>query len=206
MTRADDRAHNDVEGSQPVDGGNSMSEARAFSPLGEPMSWDDYGKLPEELRAEYSDGRVFVNPPVFRHQSICLKLARRLEDDLPDAVVALAVGWRLVEQPPRLRIPDLVILAAPPDGDYLSSAPLVAIEVLSTNRSNDLVRKATEYLVAGAGQYWVVDPRDRVIECFANQEGSGWESLLRLGDDAPTGEVAVPPFGTVRLTLTELFA
>lgn len=99
------------------------------------MSWDDYWQLPEELRAEYSDGRAFVTPAAgFTHQEVCLRLAEKVRRDLPAAVVALAVGWRLVQQPPRLRIPDLVILTTRPVTEVVEQPPLVAVEVLSTNR------------------------------------------------------------------------
>jgi Uma2 family endonuclease len=180
-----------------------VSELAAFSPLGEPMSWEQYWELSEELRAEYSDGRAFVNPPaVFRHQDICFRLHTAIVRDLPAAVVASAVGWRLVVDPPRLRIPDLMILSETP-GDVVSDAPLVAVEVLSTNRNTDLIRKATEYLAAGAGQYWIVDPRDEVIECFA-QDNSGWRSFARLTRDEPLATVIVAPLGSVELDLAEV--
>ena len=192
MTSADETAHNDAV------------ERAAFSSLGEPMSWDDYWRLPEDLRAEYSDGRVFVTPAAsFDHQDICLRLAEALRRDLSESVLALAVGWRLIDQPPRLRIPDLMVLTARPKGDVVTEPPLVAVEVLSTNRGTDLVRKATEYLAAGAGQYWIVDPRDRVIECFANR-GAGWEPIARVTDDKPVEAIAVPPLGTFSLRLSEL--
>ena len=60
--------------------------------------------------------------------------------------------------------PDLIVLADVPPGDVVTTEPLVVVEVLSSNRSDDLVRKSTEYLAAGAGQYWIVDPRDRVMD------------------------------------------
>jgi Uma2 family endonuclease len=177
-----------------------------YSDLGEPMSWERYWSLPEALRAEYSDGRVFVTPTAsFRHQLVSQRLCDVLRRDLPSAVVVQAVGWRLVEQPPRLRIPDLMVLGGAPIGDVVTDPPAVVIEVLSTNRGADLVRKATEYLSAGAGQYWIVDPRDRVIECFANR-GSGWETLARLSDEETRAAVVVAPFGTVDLDVAGTFA
>jgi Uma2 family endonuclease len=181
-------------------------EQPTYSALGEPMSWERYWSLPEEIRAEYSDGRAFVTPTAsFRHQLVSQRLCDVLRRDLPSAAVAQAVGWRLVEEPPRLPIPDVTVLGGPPAGDVVADPPAVVIEVLSTNRGADLVRKATEYLDAGAGQYWIVDPRDRVIECFANR-GSGWETLSRLSDEEPRAAVVVAPFGTVDLDLAESFA
>jgi Uma2 family endonuclease len=181
-------------------------EQPTFSAVGQPMAWERFWALPEELRAEYSDGRAFVTPTAsFRHQMVSQLLCDVLRRDLPSAVVVLAVGWRLVEEPPRLRIPDVMVLGGAPTGDVVTDPPAIVVEVLSTNRGADLVRKATEYLDAGAGQYWIVDPRDRVIECFANR-GSGWETLARLSDEEPRAAVVVAPFGTVNLDLADTFA
>jgi Uma2 family endonuclease len=168
------------------------------------MTYEQFWELPDDLRAEYSDGEVIVNPaPSFRHQKIARRLADLLTDQLgPDAVVAMAVGWQLVERR-RLRIPDVVVLTSEPDGDIVTDPPLVAVEVLSTNRSSDLVRKATEYLDARAGQYWIVDPRDRVIDVFAHGE-SGWEHVARVSDGTPTARFEVAPFGHVTLVLGDL--
>ena len=168
------------------------------------MTYGQFWELPDDLRAEYSDGEAIVNPPPsFRHQKICLRVRDALTDQLDrGAVVALAVGWQLVERR-RLRIPDVVVLTSEPDGDIVTEPPLVAIEVLSTNRSSDLVRKATEYLDAGAGQYWIVDPRDRVIDVFVRGEG-GWDQVAKLDDDRGSASIDVPPFGPVTLVLTEL--
>src|SRR5660398_207488 len=77
-----------------------------------------------------------------------------------------------------------MVLTEAPSGDVVTTAPTVVIEVLSTNRTDDLVRKSTEYLGAGVRQYWIVDPRDRVLDVF-ELAASGWERIAQLSDDAP---------------------
>lgn len=79
----------------------------------------------------------------------------------------------------------------------------MVVEVLSTDRSNDLVRKAIEYRDAGAGQYWIVDPRDRVVDVFV-RGGAGWAQAATLDGQTRTATVDVPPFGQVTLSLTEI--
>ena len=32
------------------------------TPSGQAMPWEDYGRLPEDIRREYIDGRVVVTP------------------------------------------------------------------------------------------------------------------------------------------------
>lgn len=172
--------------------------------LGTQASFEEYLALPDDLRAEYVDGAILMNPPPsFRHQMICLRLRDLLVSALPDAIVVVSAGWQMGSGNPRVRIPDLAVLAAEPLENLITEAPVVAVEVLSTNRSDDLVRKSAEYLEAGVGQYWIVDPRDGVVDVFANA-GHRWEPLAQLTRENPTGTVAVAGFGSVRLSLADL--
>jgi len=182
-----------------------MVEVTALVPTGRRMTYEQYLDLPDEVRAEYVDGEALMNlAPSFRHQEVCLRLADLLRAQLgPAAVVALAVGWQLADRAPKLRIPDLVVLERRPDSDLVTTAPLVAVEVMSSNRRNDLVRKSTEYLAAGVQQYWIVDLRDRGISVYSRAEG-GWELLADLTSSAPTATVEIPPFGSVNVSLAEL--
>lgn len=174
---------------------------------GRPMSWEQYWELPSELRAEYVDGLVFVNPPAsFNHQKICLRLCNIVAAQFGErCVLASAVGWQLPTKRRILRIPDLMLLTAEPEGDIVTGPIPVAVEVVSTNRRNDLVMKAVEYLEAGVGQYWVVDPRDRAMSVYTH-DADGWELLAELTDEAPSATFAVPPFGETTLSLNEILS
>lgn len=178
-----------------------MAETTVTSGTRRRMTWEQYWQLPEDLRAEYSDGEVLVNPPPsVQHQQICRRLANILDAQLSGAVVVEGAGWKLSEHRPRLRIPDIVVLREQPAGAVVTEPPLVAVEVLSTNGSNDLVRKAIEYRDAGAGQYWIVDTRDRVVDVFV-RGGNGWDQAATINEQTPAATVDVPPFGQVTLVL-----
>lgn len=168
------------------------------------MSLREYLDLPGELRAEYVDGRALVNPPpTFAHQQICHRLVVLLEAAVaaPAEVVA-AAGWQIGAQ--HIRVPDVMLVAQRPAGPLVTAPPLVCAEVLSGNRSDDLVRKATEYLEAGVTQYWIIDPRDRVVDAFVNAAG-GWHTLARLTDENPVAEIGLPQgVGRVQLDLGTL--
>ena len=44
-----------------------------------------------------------------------------------------------------------------------NGAPKFIIEILSSNRSHDMVTKLNLYLRAGVAEYWMVDPEEQVI-------------------------------------------
>ena len=52
-----------------------------------------------------------------------------------------------------------------------TGTPVLVIEVLSTNRSDDVVLKTGKYAAAGLPHYWIVDPRDRTFSACVLQGG-----------------------------------
>lgn len=167
------------------------------------MSHADYLALPDEIRAEWVDGEVVMSPsPSFRHQQAARRVANLLEAALPGLHVVEAVTVRVA--PALERIPDVSVLTTEPQGDHITEVPLIVVEVLSPGTMNeDTVRKSTEYLAAGIGQYWLVDPQNRVVEVFQGSPG-GWEAVARLDDAFTRASVEVPPRGVVIVDLDEL--
>lgn len=179
-----------------------MAQTATIDVAGIVMDWDEFVRLPDDVRAEYVDGRVFMTPPpTYGHQKICLLLRDVLRSQLqPPATVAVGVGWQLPGPVRRVRIPDVMVLDGEPVDDVVQTVPQIVVEVLSTNRSDDLVRKSTEYHDAGAGQYWIVDPRDRALDVFSRVP-DGWTQLARLTEESPDAVVVVPGSGLVELSL-----
>lgn len=174
-------------------------------PISRAMPWDEFWAIPEEFRAEYVDGVVYVNPPAtYRHQKICLRLAQAATAAFGDrCVIAPATGWQLPTRRRILRIPDLMLLDREPEGDVVTGPIPVAIEVTSRNRARDVVLKAGEYLEAGAGQYWLVDPRNETITVFGRSD-DGWRVVAEATGDTPDITFDVPPFGEVSLSLSAI--
>jgi len=79
---------------------------------------------------------------------------------------------------------------------YVTSAPLIAIEILSPeDRLTAMQAKAEEYRNFGVENIWIIDPARRVAYRYA---GNSLEQIQ-------TGELIVP--GTpIRVALNELFA
>lgn len=59
--------------------------------------------------------------------------------------------------------PDVFVVCDPEkrDGKRVNGAPDFIVEVLSSNRYDDLVRKHHIYAEAGVREYWIVDPKNR---------------------------------------------
>lgn len=166
----------------------------------QPMAYDEYRALPELLRAEWVDGEAVMAPsPSYRHQQVSRRIANLLESALPGLFVVEAVTVLLPHG--RERIPDVVVLDAEPEEAHVTATPLIAVEVLSAStRSEDTVRKSTEYLAAGIGQYWIVDPDAPTVEVFEGT-ATGWKALSRLDESRARDMVRVGSHGDVEIDL-----
>lgn len=60
-------------------------------------------------------------------------------------------------------IPDLTVFDDPTDIKRLTDVPYLAVQVLSTDRAADTIRKFAKYADAGLKRYWIVDPDGPVI-------------------------------------------
>ncbi len=151
-----------------------------------------------------------MNPsPRLGHQVAALRLARLLQDQLADCLVAPEVDVLLSEVPPlTIRTPPDLVLIRPEllAGDPVrlrASDVLMAVEVVSPgSRRTDRITKRSEYAEAG-------DP--------ALLGGRAGESSDHLASGPPQGEeyrsrevvrdhavLPAPPGGTVRIDLTSL--
>lgn len=176
-----------------------------------PMSYAEWLDLPPQPRNEWVDGVAVVMAafPRHPHQLAARRLANRIESDLLGLYVNEAIGVRMPRN--RVRGPDVVVLAErpppgtdEPDSWIVDQVPVLVAEVLSpSTRREDLVRKAPEYLEAGIGQYWVVDPQGRSIEPMVSRDGR-WETIVVVDDHNPRADVDVGGYGTVHLDLAEI--
>ena len=72
------------------------------------------------------------------------------------------------------------------DGKRINGAPDLVIEVLSTNRKDDLVRKLALYQEHGVREYWIVDPENKKSLVYFFDK-SDFPSIYNFDQPIPVG-------------------
>ena len=148
------------------------------------LSWDD------GVRYELYDGvPVALASPSFDHQRISMELSRQLANylvDKPCQIFAAPFDVRLFEEKDddphnvdKVCQPDLMIVCDPEKIDQrgIRGAPDLVVEILSdSTRRNDQLVKYRMYQKAGVREYWVVDPRTRVLLVHTLEEDGQYGS------------------------------
>lgn len=191
----------------------------AARPLAEHSDWseDEYLAYDGNRLVEFLEGTVEVLPmPSFAHQLILQRLFRLLDD----WVLAHELGTVVVAPFPvrvfakRYREPDIALLGhrhleQEPDR-YLQGAEL-AIEIVSPDDpKRDYEDKRLDYAEAGIPEYWIVDPRTKVItvlmlrgheyvELGLFNEGDVIESVVVAGFKVDVSQVFSTADGEVEL-------
>ena len=148
-----------------------MTTSKPKLRTGTRMSLDEFLGLPDidEYRwLELDDGELYFMPrPRRPHQflkdSLTVYFINYLDSfSEPPAEVYSELVVIISRESGRILIPDLsVFLRSPGDESDISAAgniPDIVVEILSTDRNRDLVRKRQIYAEAGVREYWILDP------------------------------------------------
>ena len=153
----------------------------------------------DRRRMELDDGVLYIMPkPKLNHQFamgelyVHFALYRNRQDEAPIQVYQDVILIPLPERP-RLRLsPDLVVLRrgnpSQVTNSMVTGAPDIAVEILSSDRSRDLVRKRRIYAEAGIPEYWIWDwQRDTVTVLALPVDGDyTTQAVLSYGDTLTT--------------------
>ena len=180
-----------------------MTTAKPKLRTGTRMSAAEYLALPEtdEYRwLELDDGELYFMPrPRRPHQFLALHLGSFFVSylntfDEPPAEVYAELVVIISQETGRILIPDLSIFIRPPGDDSDISAagriPDIVIEILSTDRNRDLVRKRQLYAEAGIPEYWIFDPRnDTALPLELHNDEYIERATLTVGDTLTTSRL-----------------
>jgi Uma2 family endonuclease/predicted DNA-binding transcriptional regulator AlpA len=177
------------------------------------LTYQDYLDIPEEpgYRFEILDGMLIKEPsPSVMHQRASRKLQRILEDyfeevdpegevfDAPLDVTPLDFN---VVQPDLFYVSGeqkLIVKEARIDGQ-----PALVVEVMSPSSARkDRLQKMQIYQKAQVQHYWLVDPQEKTLECFAWRDGV--YALVAAGMDEDI--VEHPNFTGLSIALKSLWS
>lgn len=144
----------------------------ALQPQLETITLEQYEALPENRRAEVFDGIVYdMASPSQIHQTLSMELSNTLYNYLKNKkgscqVFSAPFDVKLSDRPLTIVQPDIMVIRDKNklDGKRCNGAPDFIIEIVSPgNPADDYVRKSYYYKNAGVREYWIVDPRRRIV-------------------------------------------
>ena len=163
------------------------------------LTVEEFMELPEpwdKRKMELDEGELYLMPrPRTGHQYLQGELIWHFKgyvkefneppaEVLHDVVVALSLERRI------LLAPDLCVVLRGSRaivGDrMIEGAPDIVIDILSSDRSRDLVRKRQQYAAAGVPEYWIFDPRNDSTTLLELQNGEYVQRALLTADDTLT--------------------
>jgi Uma2 family endonuclease len=176
------------------------------------LSVEDFERLPEDGIFEVVDGRAVLMPGNdIPHQDVVMGLYEAFRSQLR----RLGRGYVLptinvfIPRPAgslgevQNRVPDLVVASRKPHKRFeAGQAPELVIEVLSSRRGNvERTEKLDDYAAAGIGEYWIVNPFDRVIDVYRLSAGE----FIQDGSIA-RGTISPSALPGVVIDLSEIWA
>ncbi len=163
------------------------------------LSVEEFMELPDTFdkrKMELDEGELYIMPrPRTGHQFLQGELIWHFKgflngfDDPPadvfhDVIVALSLETRI------LYSPDLVIILqggrATVTDRMVEGPPDIVMEILSSDRRRDLVRKRRVYAEAGVPEYWIFDPRQDTATLLELRDGKYVERAVLTADDTLT--------------------
>lgn len=162
------------------------------------LTAEEYARLDVDHPTELVRGVVQnMFPPRSRHGQVCSRVARILGNycDANDLghVLSNDAGVITERDPDTVRGGDVIFYdyrrvpkGKVPDG-YIQVPPDLVFEVLSPDdRQSKVLRKVTEYLLAGVKVVCVLDPEDETVRIYRDDKP---EEMRRADDDFTVSEV-----------------
>ena len=138
----------------------------------EMITLEQYEALPEETRVEVFDGVVYdMASPSQIHQAISMQLSTVINNYIlrkkePCSIFSAPFDVKLSDKPLTIVQPDIMVICDKDklDGNRCNGAPDFIIEIVSPgNPADDYIRKLYYYKNYGVREYWIVDPKRKII-------------------------------------------
>ena len=164
---------------------------------------EDYYALPDDVRAELIDGKFYyMTAPATEHQLILGELHilfRQCADahGLPCTVLCSPCDVWLDRDDYTMVQPDLLVICSDELGKKrIEGAPDFVLEILSdSTRDKDMTLKLYKYRNAGVREYWVVDPKKKVVIVHPFEKEDYIPEIYSFADMVPVhiskGECAI---------------
>ncbi|NLJ74206.1 MAG: helix-turn-helix domain-containing protein [Firmicutes bacterium] len=173
------------------------------------LTYKDYARQPAEpgYTIELIDGVLIRAPsPTVQHQRVSIRLQTILLNyytkldphaEILNAPLDLYLDEHTVVQP------DLLLFTGDnlPHKTPVRTRPQLVVEILSPSSSRiDRVEKLNHYQEAKITHYWIVDPQDKLIECYQLKK-EGYLSVARFSE----GHFNHPSFPGLNFRLEKIF-
>ena len=144
----------------------------ALQPQPEIITLEQYEALPENTRAEVFDGIIYdMSSPSQIHQTLSMELSNTIYNYMKSKkgscqVFSAPFDVKLSDKPLTIVQPDIMVICDRDklDGKRCNGAPDYIIEIVSPgNLSDDYIRKAYYYKNYNVREYWIVDPKRRMV-------------------------------------------
>lgn len=180
----------------------------AYKPQEKVYTMDDIEALPENVRAELIDGKIYyMAAPTRTHQNIAGKMYIMVSNYIADkgggceAYIA-PFGVYLNADDSVFVEPDLIVVCDPSRVEERGciGAPDWVVEVVSPSSGKmDYSIKMNKYRTAGVREYWVIDPRTRMVVVYLFGEYGATEDVSMHSFDEEIHSSIYPDLG-IRLS------
>ena len=189
-----------------------MTTSKPKLRTGTRMSLDEFLALGEtDERLELFDGVLYVmSTPTKDHQFLMFSIRLFFETHLdefntPPYEVHHDITTILSEELQRAVEPDIVVILAGRDDiggvRHVEGVPDIVVEILSTDRSHDLVFKRRIYAEAGVREYWIFDPVNDTVLPLELHDGEYVERPTLTAADT----LATPLLPGLSIPLADIF-
>jgi Uma2 family endonuclease len=145
-----------------------------------------------------------MSSPGYKHQNVLLAIGAQLREKLqPFGCMTIVAPFDVY---PLYDKGDVYTLVQPDiftacdrsklqDNRY-NGAPRFIIEILSSNRSHDMITKLNLYEKAGVAEYWIIDPDEQIITALELGNGRYLHKAYSGEDEVPLASI---PGCTIKL-------